>query len=74
MTSPHRCGGGAAPAIAPVIATGAAHTTVLVISDEALMAFASWCHINARRYVGDPVVVRRVFDAYAGLPDSDGAR
>ena len=39
-----------------------------VISDEALMAFVDWCRMNHGRFVYDPVLVRRVFDAYAGLP------
>lgn len=45
-----------------------------MIADEALMAFVAWCRMNAWQYTSDPVLVRRVFDAYAGLPEyqSDG--
>jgi hypothetical protein len=35
-----------------------------VISDEALMAFVGWCRMNHWTYTNDPVLVRRVFDAY----------
>jgi len=38
------------------------------ISDEALMAFVSWCRSNHWTHVSDPELVRRVFDAYALLP------
>ena len=38
------------------------------INDEALMAFVSWCRSNHWTHVSDPVLVRRVFDAYALLP------
>ena len=38
------------------------------ISDEALLAFARWCRLNDARFVLDPVLARRVFDAYAALP------
>lgn len=40
-----------------------------MISDEALMAFVAWCRMNHWRYTNDPVLVRRVFDAYALVPD-----
>jgi hypothetical protein len=40
-----------------------------VITDDALMAFVDWCRMNHGRFVYDPVLVRRVFNAYAGLPD-----
>lgn len=38
------------------------------ISDEALLAFAQWCRLNHPRTVYDPVLLRRVFDAYSALP------
>ena len=41
------------------------------ISDEALLAFAQWCRVNHFAHVANPVLVRRVFDAYAGLPPLD---
>lgn len=34
------------------------------ISDEALLAFVEWCRLNDRRIVGDPLIVRRVLNAY----------
>ena len=40
-----------------------------VISDEALMAFVEWCRLNSRKVVNDEVLVRRVFEAYAGLAE-----
>ncbi len=39
-----------------------------MISDEALMAFVAWCRMNHWTLINDPALVRRVFDAYAGLP------
>lgn len=37
------------------------------MTDDALLAFARWCRLNSPDVVLDPVVLRRVFDAYAQL-------
>ena len=29
------------------------------------MAFVEWCRMNSRKVINDPVLVRRVFNAYA---------
>jgi hypothetical protein len=38
------------------------------ITDEALVAFALWCRMNEYFLVSNPVVARRVFNAYRLLP------
>lgn len=38
--------------------------TTRTITDDALVAFVLWCRANDAALVTDPVVARRVFDAY----------
>lgn len=40
----------------------------LGISDAALIAFVRWCRLNAPEFVLDPVIARRVLEAYATDP------
>jgi len=35
------------------------------------MAFVSWCRMNSWTITNDPVLVRRVFDAYASFGDPE---
>ena len=39
------------------------------MTDEALFAFALWCRQNDRKFIDDPVVLRRVFNAYDGIDE-----
>jgi hypothetical protein len=44
------------------------------LDDDALVGFAMWCSWNPPSIVGDPVVVRRVFDVYAEASRNSAAR
>lgn len=42
----------------------------IAITDAGLRCFVQWARLNSEEIVLDPIVARRVLQAYAGIPDA----